>query len=61
MEINDLKRHEQSIVAARDYAEAILRIAPEPLAILNADLRIHMANQAFYCNADHRRLHQTTD
>ena len=20
-----------------------------------------MANQAFYCNADHRRLHQTTD
>lgn len=48
MEINDLKSQEQSVVAARDYAEAILHIAPDPLIILNADLRVHRANEAFY-------------
>ena len=48
MEINDLKSHEQSVLAERDYAEAILRTAPDPLVILSADLHVHAANEAFY-------------
>ena len=48
MEIDDLKSYEQSVVAARDYAEAILRTAPDPLVILSADLHVHAANEAFY-------------
>ena len=45
---SDLKRKELSIAAARDYAQAIIRTAPDPLLILHADLRVDTANQAFY-------------
>jgi two-component system CheB/CheR fusion protein len=48
VDINDLKRNEQATAAARDYAEAIIRTARDPLVILNADLRVHTANEAFY-------------
>jgi two-component system CheB/CheR fusion protein len=48
VDISDLKRKELSIAAARDYAEAILRAAPDPLLILHADLRVDTANKAFY-------------
>jgi two-component system, chemotaxis family, CheB/CheR fusion protein len=48
VDINDLKRNEQAVAAARDYAEAIIQTARDPLLILNADLRVHTANQAFY-------------
>ena len=48
LDINDLKRHEQSVALARDHIEAILRTARDPLVILNADLRVHTANDAFY-------------
>ena len=48
VEIDALKRSEQAIAAARDHAEAIIRTTRDPLLILNPDLRIHTANEAFY-------------
>ncbi len=48
VDISDLKRKELSIAAARDYAEAIIRTARDPLLILHADLRVDTANEAFY-------------
>ncbi|MDB6015668.1 MAG: Protein-glutamate methylesterase [Pedosphaera sp.] len=48
MDIDALKRSEQEIKAARDYAEATLRTARDPLLILHADLRVKTANEAFY-------------
>jgi two-component system, chemotaxis family, CheB/CheR fusion protein len=48
LDIDALKQTEREIKAARDYAEAILRTARGPLVVLGADLRVHMANDAFY-------------
>ncbi|MGH8471047.1 MAG: ATP-binding protein, partial [Gammaproteobacteria bacterium] len=39
---------EKELRQARDYAEAIIHTAPDPLVILEADLRVHTANEAFY-------------
>jgi PAS domain S-box-containing protein len=36
------------IEESRDYAEAIISAMPVPLVIMNADLRVHTANDAFY-------------
>ena len=47
-DINDLKRSEWEAKAARDYAEATIRTARDPLVILRADLHVNTANQAFY-------------
>src|SRR5205085_1644487 len=47
-DIDTLKRSEQEIAAARDYAEAILRTTRYPLVVLTADLRVTTANAAFY-------------
>ena len=48
MEIDDLKRREQSVAPLGDYVEAILRTSRDPFVILGADLRIHTANEGFY-------------
>jgi len=48
VDIDALKRSEQAVAAARDYAEAIVRTVPDPLLILNADFTVHTANEAFY-------------
>lgn len=48
VDIHDLKRSEQEAKATRDYAEAILRTARDPLMVLRADLRVNTANEAFY-------------
>ena len=48
VDITDLKRAEQTITAGRDYVEAILQTTRDPLLILDADLRVHTASQAFY-------------
>ena len=48
VDISDLKRKEQAIAATRDYAQAIIRTARDPLLILHADLRVDTANEAFY-------------
>src|SRR4030095_14053519 len=47
-DINDLKRSEREAKVARDYAEAIIRTARDPLVILRADLHVNTANEAFY-------------
>src|SRR5438093_8887440 len=47
-DIDTLKRSEQEIAAARDYAEAILRTTRYPLVVLTAELRVSTANAAFY-------------
>jgi two-component system CheB/CheR fusion protein len=48
LDIDALKRSEQAIAAARDYAEAIVHTTRDPLLILDADLRVQGANEAFY-------------
>lgn len=47
MDIDTLKRSEAEIREARDYAEAIVRTTPNPLLVLDADLRVYTANEAF--------------
>jgi two-component system CheB/CheR fusion protein len=46
--IDALKQTERTITEARDYAESIIRTARDPLMILDAALRVQMANEAFY-------------
>ena len=48
VDIDALKKTEREIKAARDYAEAILRTARDPLVVLRADLTVESANEAFY-------------
>ena len=45
-----LRKSDIETKLARDYAEATLRIAPLPLIVLRADLRVNTANEAFYKN-----------
>jgi two-component system CheB/CheR fusion protein len=48
VDITAIKETEQAVIAARDFAEAIIDTARDPLLILNADLRVERANQGFY-------------
>jgi PAS domain S-box-containing protein len=48
VDINALKRAKVEIEVARDYAEAILRTARDPLLVLRKDLTVESANEAFY-------------
>src|SRR5262245_48989711 len=48
LDIDDLKGSEREAKAARDYAEATIRTARDPLIVLRADLRVNTANEAFY-------------
>ncbi len=48
VDIDALKRSEQAIAVARDYAEGILRTTRYPLVVLTSDLRVDTANAAFY-------------
>lgn len=48
VDIDALKKTEREIVAARDYAETILRTTRDPLVVLHADLTVDSANEAFY-------------
>jgi two-component system, chemotaxis family, CheB/CheR fusion protein len=48
MDIDALKKTEREIKVARDYAEAILRTARDPLVVLHADLTVDSTNEAFY-------------
>lgn len=43
-----LTQAKQEAVAARNHAEAILRTMRDPFLVVNADLRIESANEAFY-------------
>jgi two-component system CheB/CheR fusion protein len=46
--IDALKQTERTITEARDFAESIIHTARDPLMILDAELCIQMANEAFY-------------
>ncbi len=46
--IDMVKRSEQAIGAARDYAESIVETVREPLLVLDKALRVESANRAFY-------------
>jgi two-component system, chemotaxis family, CheB/CheR fusion protein len=48
VDISAIKESEQAVIAARDFAEAIIRTARDPFLILDADLRVESANEAFY-------------
>ena len=43
-----LRESEQETTRAREYAEATLRTSPVPLLVLEKDLRVNMANEAFH-------------
>lgn len=44
----ELQQRNTQMQEARDYAEAIVETIREPLLVLDADLRVQRANQAFY-------------
>lgn len=46
--IDALKRGEQAIAAARDYAESIVETVREPLLVLDNELHVESANRSFY-------------
>ena len=48
VDIDALKRSEQRIQAALDYAESIIETVREPLLVLNENLQIERANRSFY-------------
>jgi two-component system, chemotaxis family, CheB/CheR fusion protein len=48
VDIDAIKRSEQAIAAARDYAENTIGTVREPLLILDMELRIESANPSFY-------------
>lgn len=48
VDIDALKRGEQAIAEARDYAESIVATLREPLLVLDKNLRIESANRAFF-------------
>ena len=48
IDIDEVKRGEQEVKAARDYAEAIVETVREPLIVLDGDLRVRTANASFY-------------
>ena len=47
-DVTRLKRSEQALMEARDYAESILNTTREPLLVLDPELKIISANPAFY-------------
>ncbi len=47
-DIDSLKRSQEEIGAARDYAEDIIETVREPLLVLDQELRVASANHAFY-------------
>jgi two-component system CheB/CheR fusion protein len=48
VDIDSLKSSSEQIEASRDYAEAIIKTIPEPLIVLDNNLRVNTANRSFY-------------
>jgi two-component system CheB/CheR fusion protein len=48
VDIDALKRSEQAVTAARDYAASIVETVREPLLVLDGELRVERANRSFY-------------
>lgn len=47
IDIDQMKRTISQLEEARDFAQAVIESAPEPLAVLTSDLRVKAANDAF--------------
>jgi two-component system CheB/CheR fusion protein len=47
-DVTRLKRSEEALLEARNYAENIIHTTPTPLVVLNSELEIVSANRAFY-------------
>ena len=52
VDVDELKRSEQAITAARDFAANTIETVREPLVMLDAQLRIESANRSFYRTFD---------
>ncbi|WP_210234888.1 chemotaxis protein CheB [Methylocystis sp. B8] len=48
VDIDALKQTQRSIDEARELAESVIETVPDPLVLLQGNLRIHSANGAFY-------------
>lgn len=48
LDIDELRSAQAALQEARDYARAIVATVREPLLVLDAQLRVQSANQAFY-------------
>ena len=48
LDIDPVKRSLEQAREARDYAEAIVETVPEPLLVLDGELRVLTANKSFY-------------
>jgi two-component system CheB/CheR fusion protein len=48
MDIDVIKKRNQELALAAEFTKCIIDTMPEPVLVLSADLRILMANQAFY-------------
>ncbi|MGH2576843.1 MAG: PAS domain-containing protein, partial [Actinomycetota bacterium] len=48
LDIDEIKRYQEEVRGARDYAQAIVQTVREPLIILDGELRVVTANAAFY-------------
>ena len=48
VEIDQIRKSQQQLVEARDFAQAVIASVQIPLAVLNRELRIKMANRSFY-------------
>ncbi|MGH2602390.1 MAG: diguanylate cyclase domain-containing protein, partial [Dehalococcoidia bacterium] len=48
LDIDQIKRYQEEVREARDYAQAIVETVREPLIILDGELRVVTANAAFY-------------
>jgi two-component system CheB/CheR fusion protein len=48
LDIHELKSAQETIRAARDYAQAVVATVRDPLLVLDAELRVNTANSSFY-------------
>ncbi|MDQ2835190.1 MAG: PAS domain-containing protein [Acidobacteriota bacterium] len=48
MDIDLIKKRNQELTLAIDFARSIIETMPEPVLVLNAELQVLMANRAFY-------------
>jgi two-component system CheB/CheR fusion protein len=47
-DIDVIRRHEQELAQQRDFSQAIVETLREPLLVLDDQLRVKIANRAFY-------------
>jgi two-component system CheB/CheR fusion protein len=52
VDIDQMRRSQQQLIEARDFAQAVINSAQMPLAVLSPELRVKTANRAFFalCN-----------